>query len=143
MEDNKAKDISAINLKGKSDIADYMIVATGTSNRHVSAIAQNLVQTLREAGIKSIDPEGGDIGDWVLIDLFDIVVHIMQPEAREKYKLEDMWQVKPDSRKAEKKEKVVKAAKLEKTKKPAANKAAVRKPAVKKPAAKKPLLKKK
>ena len=137
MEDNKAKDISAINLKGKSDIADYMIVATGTSNRHVSAIAQNLVQTLREAGIKSIDPEGGDIGDWVLIDLFDIVVHIMQPEAREKYKLEDMWQVKPDSRKAEKKEKVVKVAKVEKPKKPAVKKSAVKKPAAKKAVVKK------
>jgi ribosome-associated protein len=137
LEDNKAKDISAINLKGKSDIADYMIVATGTSNRHVSAIAQNLVQTLREAGIKSIDPEGGDIGDWVLIDLFDIVVHIMQPEAREKYKLEDMWQVKPDSRKAEKKEKVVKVAKVEKPKKPAVKKSAVKKPAAKKAVVKK------
>lgn len=86
---------------------------------------------LREAGIKGVEPEGTETGEWVLIDLFDIIVHIMQPEAREKYKLEDMWQITP-----EKKRKA--------TKKPEAkNKPAAKKPARKKPVAKKPAAKKK
>ncbi len=132
LEDSKAQNIVSINLKGKSDIADMMIVASGTSNRHVSSIAENLMHDLRADGIKGIEPEGMETGDWVLIDLFDIVVHVMQQESRQKYDLEAMWQV-PVQKKRETTASRASAGAGEKTKvkktakKPAAKKAPARK----------------
>jgi ribosome-associated protein len=151
LEDNKAQKVTIIELGGKSDIADCMMVATGTSNRHVNAISENLVQDLRAAGIKSIDPEGMETGDWVLIDLFDIIVHVMQPEAREKYDLESMWQVtaekKPKTKRMESTEPKNPAVKLEKAIKPKAaakvkTKAAPKAKAAAKPKAAKKVAKK-
>ena len=75
LDDNKAKDITSIPLEGKSDIADHLVIATGTSSRHVSSLAQRIVTNLKEYGLKSINAEGLEKGDWVLIDGGDIIVH--------------------------------------------------------------------
>jgi ribosome-associated protein len=93
LDDDKAEDITIIDLAGKSDMADYMIVATGRVSRHVNAIASNLVDKLHDVGYVNILPEGTIQGDWVLIDAFDIIIHIFRPEIRELYNLEKMWKM--------------------------------------------------
>ena len=93
LEDRKAEDIVVIGLSGKSSIADYMVIASGRSNRQVSALAETLVQALKELGITGIRPEGMGQADWVLIDAKDVVVHLFRPEVREFYNLEKMWDV--------------------------------------------------
>ena len=82
-----------------------MVVATGTSNRHVSALAENVLKDLREKGIKGIEPEGKDMSEWVLLDVTDVIVHIFQPEVREKYDIEKMWQIPTEGKDAAKKDK--------------------------------------
>lgn len=102
LEDNKAEDIAIIDLAGKSDMADYMIIASGRSNRHVGAIADNLLQTLKDKGLGPFQAEGLPECDWVLVDALDIIVHIFRPEVRAFYNLEKMWQmVLPDRTEAE------------------------------------------
>jgi ribosome-associated protein len=91
LEDAKAEDIVAINLDGKTAIADNMVVATGRSNRHVGAIADQLVDKLKEAGHRHIRVEGMDQCDWVLVDAVDVVVHLFRPEVRSFYNLEKLW----------------------------------------------------
>jgi ribosome-associated protein len=94
LEDGKAENVVTIDLSGKTDIADYMIIATGTSNRHTSFLAQSLVEKIRKVeprGVSSI--EGLTEGNWVLVDTGDIIVHIFKPEVREIYNLEKMWAV--------------------------------------------------
>ena len=91
LEDAKAEQIQPINISEKSSIGDYMIIASGRSHRHVGAIAQQLLRDLKEAGIKSPRVEGQQKGDWVLIDIGDIIVHLFRPEVREFYNLEKMW----------------------------------------------------
>ena len=91
LEDSKGEDIASINIIGKSSLADYMIVATGRSARHVAAIADRLVADLKEAGGHDIRVEGLTAGDWVLIDAGDIIVHVFRPEVRAFYNLEKMW----------------------------------------------------
>lgn len=91
LEDMKADDIVIIDLAGKTSIASYMVVASGTSNRHVASIAQKIEENLKKAGYKC-SVEGEDKADWVLIDAFDVIVHIFRPEVREFYNLEKMWQ---------------------------------------------------
>lgn len=93
LEDSKAEDITVINLAGKSDMADYMIIASGRSDRHVSAIAEHLSQKLKASGVSSFSIEGLRDGNWVLIDVADIIVHIFRPEVRDFYGLEKMWNV--------------------------------------------------
>lgn len=90
---NKADDIVTIDLKGKSDIADYMIIASATSNRHAASLAENVVEKLRGKGIYPIATEGLPECDWVLIDNPYVIVHIMKPETRSHYNLEKMWLV--------------------------------------------------
>ena len=90
LDDGKAEDVVVIDLEGKSSIANYMVVASGTSNRHVASLAENLQLKLKQGGHQSI-AEGMDKADWVLIDAFDVVVHIFRPEVREFYSLEKMW----------------------------------------------------
>ena len=80
-----------IDLAGKSAIADYMVVASGLSSRHIQAMAQHVVEKLESKGLKGIRIEGADQGDWVLIDGGDIVVHLFRPEIRALYGLEKMW----------------------------------------------------
>ena len=91
LEDNKAFDVVSINLIGRSSIADYMIVASGNSSRQVTSMADNLIKTYKEIGLRPSSPEGMSNGDWVLIDAKDILIHIFRPEVRDFYSLEKMW----------------------------------------------------
>ncbi len=88
---NKAKNIVAINLKGKSSIADYMIVASGNSSRHIQALSEILLSKLEKNGINHCKIEGRESDDWKLIDTIDIIIHIFHPEKRKFYDLEKMW----------------------------------------------------
>jgi ribosome silencing factor RsfS/YbeB/iojap/nicotinate (nicotinamide) nucleotide adenylyltransferase len=97
LEDDKAEDIVVINLKGKSNFADYMVVATGRSNRQVVAIADHLAERLKQAGQGHIPVEGKQGGDWVLIDAGDVVVHVFRPEPRAFYALEKMWALETEA----------------------------------------------
>ena len=90
LDDMKAEDVSVIDLEGKTSIAGYMVVASGTSNRHVASIAQKIEGALKAAGHRC-SVEGETKADWVLIDAFDVIVHIFRPEVREFYNLEKMW----------------------------------------------------
>lgn len=92
LDDDKGEDIVQINLRGKSEMGDYMVIASGRSTRQVTAMSEKLADRLKqEFGILS-KIEGKDTGDWVLIDTGDIIVHIFRPEVREFYQLEKMWQ---------------------------------------------------
>jgi len=91
LEDAKAEQIQPINISEKSSIGDYMIIASGRSHRHVGAIAGQLLRDLKEAGVKTPRIEGQQNGDWVLIDIGDIIVHLFRPEVRDFYNLEKMW----------------------------------------------------
>ena len=86
----KAEDINVIDLQGKTSIASYMVVASGNSNRHVSSIAQKIEESLKANSCRC-SMEGEVKADWVLIDAFDVIVHIFRPEVREFYNLEKMW----------------------------------------------------
>lgn len=98
LEDMKAEDVITIDLAGKTSIASYMVVASGTSNRHVASIAQKIEEALKANGFHSTI-EGENKADWVLIDAFDVIVHIFRPEVREFYNLEKMWQSAANLRK--------------------------------------------
>ena len=90
LDEGKAEDITVIDLQGKTSIASYMVVASGTSQRHVAALAEQVQLKLKSAGFKS-SSEGEEKADWVLIDAFDVIIHIFKPEVREFYSLEKMW----------------------------------------------------
>ena len=91
LSENKAEDITAIDLRGRTSIGDYMVVASGTSSRLVSSISQKLVDTLKIDHSRMSKVEGKDAGDWVLIDTGDVIVHVFRPEVREFYQIEKMW----------------------------------------------------
>lgn len=91
LDDSKAEAIIPIDMRGKSALGDYMIIASGRSHRHVSAVADHLLRALREVGYRDIKIEGLEGGDWVLVDTGDIIVHIFHPEIREFYNLEKIW----------------------------------------------------
>ena len=91
LDDNKALNIKSINLKNKSYIADYMIIASGTSSRHLQSLSEILVNELKKNGIENCRIEGKDSNDWKLVDTQDVIVHIFHPEKREFYDLEKMW----------------------------------------------------
>jgi ribosome-associated protein len=91
LDDQKATDTTRIDLKGKTTIADYMVVTCGRSHRHVGAIADNVVDALAKHGISRVRVEGMPHCDWVLIDANDVIVHVFRPEVREFYSLEKMW----------------------------------------------------
>ncbi len=93
LDDMKAKDVVKIDVRGRSSVTDYMMVASGNSKRHVSAVAQDLVDKLKEAGIRPLGVEGQDVGDWVLVDVGSVVVHVMMPDARSFYDIERLWSV--------------------------------------------------
>ncbi len=95
LEDIKAKDIEVINTSKVSSMFDRVIIATGDSNRQVKALAKSVHDKVREAGGIVIGIEGEDTGEWVLVDLGDIVVHVMQPAVRAYYNLEELWKVTP------------------------------------------------
>ena len=92
LDDDKGEDVVQINLRGRSEVADYMIIASGRSTRQVSAMAEKLIDRVKHTfGVVS-KVEGKTTGDWVLIDTGDVIVHIFRPEVREFYQLEKMWQ---------------------------------------------------
>lgn len=97
LDHDSAEAIVSIDLAGKSDMADYMVVASGRSSRHVSAVAEKLIDKLKhEAGVRA-KTEGRDSADWVLIDAGDVIVHLFRPEVREYYQIEKMWLPQPDA----------------------------------------------
>ena len=91
LDDNKAINIVSIDLKKKSYIADYMIIASGTSSRHIQSMSDNIVFELKKAGIENCKIEGKESNDWKLVDTIDVIVHIFHPEKRKFYDLEKMW----------------------------------------------------
>ena len=91
LDNNKAQKIYSIDLKNKSYIADYMIIASGTSSRHLQSLSEILVIELKKLGIDDCKIEGRDSADWKLVDAHDVIVHIFHPEKREFYDLEKMW----------------------------------------------------
>ena len=91
LNDNKAREITSIDLKDKTSIADYMIIANGNSSRHIQALSEILVDELKKKGIDNCRLEGKNSNDWKLIDAIDIIIHIFHPEKRKFYDLEKMW----------------------------------------------------
>ena len=91
LDDNKAQNIICIDLKNKSYIADYMVIASGTSSRHLQALSEILVDQLKKLGIDDCRIEGKNSNDWKLVDAHDVIVHIFHPEKRDFYDLEKMW----------------------------------------------------
>lgn len=136
LEDLKAIDIKVVDVRGKTSFTDLMVIASGTSNRHVKSIADNVVIKAKEAGIRPLGVEGAREGEWVLVDLADAVVHVMQPTMRDFYNLEKLWAVAGESDTG-----VATVAAVKK--KAATKKAAVKKPVLKKSAAKAPAAAKK
>jgi len=101
LDDMKAEDIVTIDLSGKTSIGDYMVVASGRSNRHVGAVADNILNDLAKNRVPGVRVEGMPHCDWVLIDAGDIIVHVFRPEVRAFYNLEKMWSgARPDGRRA-------------------------------------------
>lgn len=93
LEERKARNIVSIYVGGITAITDHMVIASGTSDRHVRSIADFVVESLRGAGLREIGVEGADQGEWVLVDFNDVIVHVMQPEIRAFYNLEKLWQM--------------------------------------------------
>ena len=88
---NKAQDIISIDLKDKSSMADYMIIASGTSSRHIQSLSEQVLQKLKDNGVKESKIEGRDSNEWKLVDGIDLIIHIFHPEKRKFYELEKMW----------------------------------------------------
>ena len=88
---NKAQDIVTIDLKDKSSMADYMIIASGTSSRHIQSLSEQVLEKLKDNGIKNSKIEGKDSNEWKLVDGIDLIVHIFHPEKRKFYELEKIW----------------------------------------------------
>ncbi|MBL4567754.1 MAG: ribosome silencing factor [Porticoccus sp.] len=98
LEEVKGKDIATLDVSDMTDVMDTIIVASGSSNRQVKALANNVIEDCKKAGFQPIGVEGMDTSEWVLVDLGDIVVHLMQPATREFYDLEKLWSVRPSDR---------------------------------------------
>ncbi len=95
--DVKAKDILELDVSAISNVADYMVIASGTSTRHIKALANNVAEEARKAGFRPLGMEGERDAEWILIDLGFVVVHVMLPTARKFYDLESLWRAKPES----------------------------------------------
>ena len=91
LDNNKAHDIVSIDLKDKSSMADYMIIASGTSSRHIQSLSEQVLDQLKDNGMKDSRIEGKDSNEWKLVDGVDLIVHIFHPEKRRFYELEKMW----------------------------------------------------
>ena len=91
LDSNKALDVISIDLKNKSSMADYMIIASGTSSRHIQALSEMVLEKLKTNGIKNSKIEGKESGDWKLVDGIDLIVHIFHPDKRKFYELEKIW----------------------------------------------------
>ena len=91
IDDLKGRDVTTLDVTSLTDITDTMVIATGTSNRHVKSLVDEVVTQAKQAGVKPLGLEGADTGEWVLIDLGDVIVHVMRAESREYYDLERLW----------------------------------------------------
>ena len=91
IEDIKGRDIITLDLTDKANFADYMVVCSGSSNRHVKSIAQSVAAECRAIGVNPLGVEGNDVGEWSLVDVGDVVVHVMTDEIRDRYQLEQLW----------------------------------------------------
>lgn len=91
LDDLKAKDIVTLDVKALTGVTDYMVIASGTSNRHVKSLADNVVEEAKKQGLRPLGIEGESDAEWVLVDFGDVVVHVMLPEARAFYDLESLW----------------------------------------------------
>ncbi len=100
LEDIKARDVRVIDVRKLTTVADYMIIATGTSDRHVRSIADRVVERATAAGCKPLGLEGEEAGEWVLVDLQDVIVHVMLGKVRDLYKLENLWDLHSPGAKA-------------------------------------------
>lgn len=100
LDEMQAKDLINLDVRGLTDVTDTMVICTGTSKRHVKSIADNLVQKIKQENIQPLGIEGFEYGEWVLVDLGNIVVHIMLPQIREFYSLEKLWATTEESRQA-------------------------------------------
>lgn len=98
LEDLKAQDITTIDVRGKTSITDFMVIASGTSSRQVKALVDNVLEKVKEQGVRPLGSEGLEGGEWALLDLGDIVVHVMQVATRQFYDLERLWQGAEQSR---------------------------------------------
>jgi len=98
LEDMKAVDVRVLDVRGISDVTDYMVVASGTSDRHLRSIADRVVQMAKASGKRPLGLEGEQQGEWVLVDLPDVMVHLMLPRTREFYQLEQLWESAPKAR---------------------------------------------
>lgn len=93
LEDMKAQDVKVLDVRGKTSITDFFVIASGTSDRHVKSLAETVAFQAKQAGEPAIGMEGVDEGEWALIDLNGVVVHVMQPKVRDFYQLEKLWEV--------------------------------------------------
>jgi ribosome-associated protein len=95
LDDSQASDITTIDVREHTTITDFMIICSGRSSRHIRAIAEQMIDTMKSAGLPSLGHTGFESGDWALVDFGDFVVHVMQPESRAFYNLEGLWQNQP------------------------------------------------
>lgn len=92
LDDGKGNDIKVIDVRDKTNITDYMVIASGTSDRHVASLADRVVERMKQNHFLPLGVEGEDTGEWVLVDLGDAIIHVMKPQTREFYQLEKLWQ---------------------------------------------------
>ena len=100
LDDGKGRDITVVDVRGKTGITDYMVIASGTSERHVKSLAGHVAEEAKKNQTMPIGMEGEDVGEWVLVDLGDVIVHVMKPQIREFYQLEKLWYGESDRNEA-------------------------------------------